>query len=94
VDPISAYISSGNTAFSLVYFLSKTQMNALLSPNQKSLIQELEHWGSSGKTFFYMIYRIYFSHNYHTEKSTVQVHIPPPLCIILTINENMKQTYE
>jgi hypothetical protein len=51
-----------------------------------------EHQDTYGKTFFYTIYRISFSHSHHIEKSAVQVYISPSLFI--TENENMKQTCE
>jgi hypothetical protein len=56
-----------------VYFLSKKDpVDALFSPIQKLLMKLVhEHQDTYGETF-YMIYRVSFSHNYHTEKSAVQ----------------------
>jgi hypothetical protein len=51
-----------------------------------------EHQDTYGEAFFYTIYRIYFSHSYRIEKSSVQVYISPSLFI--AENENMKQTCE
>jgi hypothetical protein len=48
-----------------------------------------QHQDTYGKTLFHTIYRISFSHNYHTEKSAVQVYISPP--VFITVNENTKQ---
>jgi hypothetical protein len=38
---------------------------------------EHEHQGTYDKTFFYTIYRISLSQNYHIEEYTVQVYISP-----------------
>jgi hypothetical protein len=38
-----------------------------------------EHQDTHGKTFFYTIYRISFSHSYRIEKSAVQVYILPSI---------------
>jgi hypothetical protein len=51
-----------------------------------------KHQDTYGKTFFYTIYRISFSHSYRIEKSAVQVYISPSLFI--TENENTKQACE
>jgi hypothetical protein len=51
-----------------------------------------EHQDTYGETFFFTIYRIYFSHSYRIEKSAVQVYISQSLFI--TENENAKQTCE
>jgi hypothetical protein len=81
-------------AFSLLYFLSKKDpVGHTFSPIQKLLMKlELELQDTYGKTIFYTIYKISFSHKCHTEKSTVQVCISPSLFI--TLNKHTEQTSE
>jgi hypothetical protein len=40
---------------------------------------ERSHEDTYDKTFFYTIYKIYFSHNYHVQKPEVQIYISPSL---------------
>jgi hypothetical protein len=51
-----------------------------------------QHQDTFGETFFYTIYRIYFSRSYRIEKSAVQVYISSS--VFITENENTKQTCE
>jgi hypothetical protein len=45
---------------------------------------EYKHQDTYNKAFFYTIYRIYFTHNYHIQKSVVQ--ICTSLSLFITVN--------
>jgi hypothetical protein len=81
-----------STAFYVVYFVSKKGSVERIFITSFKIIGRLkhEHNDTYDKTFFYIIYRIYFSHYYRIEKSTVKVYISPFLFIV--VYDNAKQT--
>jgi hypothetical protein len=76
-------------SFYCISYLRKTDLNAIPSTIQRSLMKlEVQHHDTYGETFF-MIYMIYFSRKYCTEEPAVQVYISPSQFSI--VRENTKQ---
>jgi hypothetical protein len=82
-ESVFFYMALISIEFFLAYFLSKKDTaQTLFSPIWKSLMKlQHEHQDNCVKKFFYTIYRISFSHNYHIEKSNVQAYISKSLFI-------------